>query len=155
MLDVVRLNRRPLLIVAAVLTSLIAFVVGAALVIHASRTSTDAAKNDQPGEGRHEVPASVPTIAAPASDVESWNAIVPIKPEVSSAYPAIRDSVRNDPSAFASAFATDLFSRSYGETTRMELISWAQYENAPLKSQLSGAGLVQGPRQLPLRPDLG
>ncbi len=39
-----------------------------------------------------------------------------------------------DPTAFAQAFATELFTRDYTTATRPELISWAQYEDSPLRS---------------------
>ena len=43
------------------------------------------------------------------------------------------DDARHDPTAYARAFATELFTRDYG-TDRQQLLSWAQYEDAPLQS---------------------
>ncbi len=36
------------------------------------------------------------------------------------------------PDVFAQAFVTELFTRDYRRSTRAELLSWAQYESAPL-----------------------
>jgi hypothetical protein len=135
MLDFLRWNRRPLLITAAILASLTAFLVGAALVLHASNGSP--ADHRQAAGPATEAPSPAQQIApssAPASDVASWDALPAVAPAVSVGYPAIPAAARSDPSAFAAAFAEELFTRNYATTTRAQLLSWAQYESAPLRS---------------------
>lgn len=49
----------------------------------------------------------------------------------SAAYPASAAADRNDPSAYAVAFATELLDRDYTRQSRAQLLAWAQSEEAP------------------------
>lgn len=49
----------------------------------------------------------------------------------STAYPAIAVDDRNDPSAYATAFVTELVDRDYTLQSRQQLLAWAQAESAP------------------------
>jgi hypothetical protein len=109
-----------------------AILLGVALAAH---TTTKATARDQPSRlptapSNH---AST-TPSSPASDVRSWDAIPAVRPAVSVPYPSIDAPADQDPSAYAEAFATKLFSRDYRASTRQQLIEWAQYEDSPLRS---------------------
>lgn len=56
-----------------------------------------------------------------------------VHPATSAAYPAITGAATRDASLFAGAFARELFTRDYA-VDRGELLSWAQYEDAPLRA---------------------
>lgn len=138
MLDQLRYHRRPLLVSGALLVGLLVLlgVVAVAMRLGGGTPSHDAkpqptSVTQQPRGSR----AEATTTGAPtATDVASWDAIPPVVPEASAAYPAIDAAARRDPDAFARAFAVELFTHDYGVSTRAQLISWAQYEDAPLRS---------------------
>jgi hypothetical protein len=52
-------------------------------------------------------------------------------PAVSAAYPAIKSVDRNDPTAYAIAFVTELLDTNYASDTRAGLLAWAEHEEAP------------------------
>ena len=138
-LDLWHLHRRAVALGAALVTALVAVLLGLAVVVRATGqpqspaarpavSPTSTVRAATPGGA----PASESTAAA-ASDVADWNAMPPVTGATSSAYPAIGAAGRADPGAYARAFATELFTRDY-RTDRALLLSWAQYEDAPLRS---------------------
>jgi hypothetical protein len=135
-LEVWRFHRRPLLVCAALVVGLVALLFGLATVVRATGPAHSNAmeRSSTSAPTASSLPhTSAPAPTAAASDVGDWNAIPPITPATSTAYRAINDPARMDPSAFASAFASELFTRNY-RTDRAQLISWAQFEDAPLHS---------------------
>jgi hypothetical protein len=54
-----------------------------------------------------------------------------LSPVDSAAYPAVVVTARNDPTAYALAFATELLDRDYSRQSRPRLLGWAQAEEAP------------------------
>ena len=71
------------------------------------------------------------------------------------AYPAITDCPPHGTRArMPRAFASELFTRDY-RTDRAQLIAWAQFEDAPLRSANYPAGLVKGAGRFAHRPHLG
>jgi hypothetical protein len=52
-------------------------------------------------------------------------------PADSAAYPGVPVVARNDPAAYALAFATELLDRDYARQSRAHLLAWAQAEEAP------------------------
>jgi hypothetical protein len=126
---------RPVVITAAVLACLLGMAIGVALVVHHA-TNSRPARSGSPSTspGRRPPDANdVPTLAA-ASDAKSWDAIPPVTPQASSAFPPISAELRRDPSGYAGAFARELFSRDYTASNRTQLLGWAQYEDAPLRT---------------------
>lgn len=127
--DAWHMHRRAVLVSASLLAGLLTLVIAVAVVARASGT----------GKSRASHARTVPTAtsAAPASgaasDVSKWDALPAITPAISQAYPAIGNAARRDPSAYAAAFVTELFTRDYA-AERDELISWAQFEDSPLRS---------------------
>jgi len=132
--DLWHFHRRALLVCAALLGGMLILLVGVALFV---RESGGAA----PPHNRALAPASSPAVSqlaapsptAPATDVQSWDAIRAVVPATSPSYPPISAAARRDPTAFTRAFASELFTRAYA-IGRQELISWAQYEDAPLRA---------------------
>jgi hypothetical protein len=130
-LELWHLHRRPVLVVAALLVGLITTMIGVALVV---RTTAGASgRREAAPPAASESRPSAPTPTAAATDVEQWNAMQPVDPATSPAYPAIDDAARQDPTAYARAFAAELFTRDY-TTSRSDVIAWAQYEDSPLQS---------------------
>lgn len=128
------LHRRGLAVGGVLLVALALFAVGVAVVIHSTHQPTQGQAASAPTDSRS---ASVPVSTIPSSaatDVATWDAMPAVTPAVSAAYPAIGRTAGSDPSGFAQAFATELFTRNYRTSTRDQLISWVQYENAPLRS---------------------
>lgn len=128
--DIWHLHRRAVLAVGMVL-ALVLLAGAMAVVLHASgaaRHPAAATRFPQPGTSSS-ASSPVPT----ASDVGEWNGIAPVKPATSSDYPPVSDRDRRDPSIYARAFAVELFTRDY-RTNRADLLSWAQYEDSPLRS---------------------
>jgi hypothetical protein len=66
----------------------------------------------------------------PASITAAEETNVPA-PAASSAYPPIPLVDRNDPAAFAIAFARELLDANYATESRAELLAWAELEEAP------------------------
>lgn len=128
------LHRRFLLIVGGLLTALLLLVVGLAVVLHydRGRTRTQAAPPVPAAPSASTVLSAPPNAAA---DVARWNSMPAVDASPSTAYPAIPEADRNDPTAFARAFSTELFTRDYSRCTRTQLLQWAQYEDAPLRSR--------------------
>jgi hypothetical protein len=132
------LHRRAMVIVGIALAALIVVVVAAGTVLYASGGTS---KSDAEGVGtktstaapasRHE-PA--PASGAPATDIAYWNGLASVQPATTAAYPPIAAAALSDPGAYSKAFATELFTRDYGRSSRAQLIAWAQYEDAPLRS---------------------
>jgi len=138
MLDRLRLHR-PLLLVGGALIAGLLLLLG--LVAVAVRLSTARPSHQAvPTSTRLSIQATAPPSDAAvsgtpeATDVPSWNALAPVVPATSPSYPAIAVPDRQDPDAFTRAFVTELFTRNYRASTRAQLISWAQYEDAPLRS---------------------
>ena len=68
-------------------------------------------------------------------------------PAYSAAYPAVAGAARDDPGAYAMAFAAELLDRDYARQSRTQLLAWAQAEEAPntlpgVPSALAGKALV-------------
>jgi hypothetical protein len=68
-------------------------------------------------------------------------------PAYSACYPAVAGAARDDPGAYALAFAAELLDRDYAGQSRTQLFAWAQAEEAPntlpgVPSALSGKALV-------------
>jgi hypothetical protein len=139
-IDQLRLHRRAVLVVGGLLVGLVAFLAVIAVAVrltspastrtrgavHATATSSDSI-----------APPQVPATIAPApqaSDVARWNAMPSIAPVLSAPYPAIANVATEDPDAFARGFVSELLSRDYRVGARDQLLAWAQYENAPLRS---------------------
>lgn len=136
MIVVWHLHRRGLTIAAALVAGLIALLLGAALVIHLSggdRTVAQTPARRLPTliQGTHAV---APSSAGTATDAPRWDAMATVTPATSAAFPAVLAGASDDPSSFAQAFATELFTRDYTKATRAQLVSWAQYEDSPLRS---------------------
>jgi hypothetical protein len=66
--------------------------------------------------------------------VASWDAIPPVVGSPSPEYPAIAGSDAADATAYAGAFAAELFTRDYSRSTRAQLLAWAQNEDSPLRA---------------------
>lgn len=135
MLARLRYEPRRLAISLGVLAAVIVFAVVAAVVVHLTRGGSS------PGAAPRPNPAAPPPATSPsaqptplASDTARWDALPAIMPASSSAYPAIPAADRNDPTSYARAFAIELFTRDYQTSTRAQLLAWAQYEDAALKS---------------------
>lgn len=132
------LHRRATLILGVLLAALIALVLAAATVLRASGGAPDAGAA---GRESH-VPSAAPTPSterasqggAPATDVAYWNGLASVEPATTPAYPPIPAAAQSDPGAYSKAFATELFTRDYARSSRAQLIAWAQYEDAPLRS---------------------
>jgi hypothetical protein len=73
-------------------------------------------------------------IVADPSDVASWDAIPPVVGSPSPEYPAIAGSDAADATAYAGAFAAELFTRDYSHSPRDQLLAWAQNEDSPLRA---------------------
>ena len=124
--DIWFLHRRAVLISAGMVTSLLVLLGIAAVALRASTPPRHPANHvGAPGK---------PTPTALASDAGYWDAIPAVYPASSSEYPAVAAVAAQDPTSFAEAFATELFTRNYGAATRDQLLAWAQYEDAPLRS---------------------
>lgn len=77
--------------------------------------------------------ASAATPTTPVEyDHSAWDAVPPVSPRTSSAYPPIAANLRTQPDTFASAFGTELLTRNYATSSRADLLSWAQSEAAAL-----------------------
>jgi hypothetical protein len=68
-------------------------------------------------------------------------------PAYSAGYPAVAGAARDDPGAYALAFAAELLDRDYASQPRTRLLAWAQAEEAPntlpgVPSALAGKALV-------------
>lgn len=77
-------------------------------------------------------PGTTPEVTP--SDVASWDAIPPVAPATSPAYPAVPAAQRTQADAYVTAWITELFTRDYHAATRAQLLAWAQYESAPPSS---------------------
>jgi hypothetical protein len=84
-------------------------------------------------------PASPSSIGAGTTnsslDVAYWDALQPVAPAVSGAYPAVPASVKADPILYARSFVTELFSQDY-RAPRAGLLAWVQYESVPIVSNV-------------------
>lgn len=135
--DLWHFHRRAVLICAGLLGGVLVLLAGAALLLRQSATAPP--RDSQVQRPATAPPASSPSDltssspAAPATDVRSWNAIHAIAPATSRAYPPVPAAARRDPTAYARAFASELFTRDYS-VDRQQLVSWAQYEDAPLRA---------------------
>ena len=119
------LHRRAVLISCGMVAVLVLLLGAAAIALRATSPSSAARGPDKPK-------SSAPTDYA--SDSSYWDAMPAVRPAPSKHFPAVTAAATQDPTSFAEAFATELFSRKYGEATRDELLGWAQYEDAPLDS---------------------
>ena len=68
-------------------------------------------------------------------------------PGVSTAYPSVPMADRGDPGAYATAFTTELLDTNFATQSRGELLSWAEYEEAPntlpgVPASVAGKALV-------------
>lgn len=134
MVDIWHWYRRPILIGAGAFFGLLVILGSVAVVIHAAGTHTAGEQAPASVTKRRGQLASSQQPSAPATDVPSWDAIAPVTPAVSTAYPAMGADTRRDPDAFVRAFATELFTRDYTSSARAQLVAWAQFESAPLAS---------------------
>jgi hypothetical protein len=128
------LHRRALLVCTALIAALLTVLGVTALLVRATSqpaTGGDGQANPQAPVARPSPPNATPT--ARASDVQFWNAVPAVRPATSAAYPAVSGAATRDPSLFARAFATELFTRDYA-VDRGQLLAWAQYEDAPLRA---------------------
>ena len=138
MLERFRYEPRRLVLGAALLVGLVVLAVVVAFIVRLTGSGR-ASAHTSPGHPRPTV--SAPPSAAPsqsptayASDAASWDAMPGVAPAASTAFPAIPAADSDDPTAFAAAFASELFTRDYTTSTRAQLIGWAQYEDSPLQS---------------------
>lgn len=139
-------HRRRLVVACVVLCSLIAVLALATVAIRVSGAKAgNAGRGPDPSQAAGSPlstssdaadagNAADPSNAANPSDVASWDAIAPVVPSTSPAYPAIASSDTTDATAYARAFATELFTRDYSQSTRSQLIAWAQNEDSPLRA---------------------
>jgi hypothetical protein len=93
-----------------------------------------------------QVDAELAKAETPASIAAAEVANVP-GPATSAAYPSIPLTDRSDPTAYAIAFATELLDANYGEQSRVELLAWAESEEAPntlpgVPASVAGKSLV-------------
>jgi hypothetical protein len=75
--------------------------------------------------------SAVPT-AATGYDHAAWDAIPAVTASTTAAYPPIAANLRTQPDTFVKAFGTELLTRLYATTSRVDLLSWAQSEAAAL-----------------------
>jgi hypothetical protein len=138
MLDRVRYHRRELIVGAGILGGLLVLlgVLAVAVRLTNGTSAPQAAPESTRIASKPTTPS--PTTVAPvpptATDIASWDAIAPVTPSLSAAYAAIDPAARQDPTAFARAFAIELFTRDYRASSRAQLVAWAQYEDSPLRS---------------------
>jgi hypothetical protein len=136
-----RYNRRGVLISVGLLVTVLVLLGGSALAVRLFDSGHRQVAQVHPS-GDSSVPTAQPSGQSPATgspaaiptDVASWEAILPVSPAISSAYPAITGDAMSDPSTYAQAFATELFTRDYRHCTRDDLIRWAQWEDSPLRA---------------------
>ena len=146
MFDRVRYEPRRLLLAGGMLAGLVVVAVIVVVAVHLSGGSTVPAPHrpaaagqttttlsSKAGSAATDSPSPLPS-ASLASDAARWDARPAVAPSVSSAFPAVPGSDRRDASSYARAFATGLFTRDYRAATRAQLLAWAQYEDAPLRS---------------------
>ncbi|MDP9092403.1 MAG: hypothetical protein M3N95_05520 [Actinomycetota bacterium] len=102
----------------------------------ATRGSAKPRRDPSPGVRSPSAPTKVAATGATADprNVASWDAVPPVAASSSPEYPAIAGSDATDATAYAKAFATELFTRDYSRSTRAQLIAWAQYEDSPLRA---------------------
>jgi hypothetical protein len=137
-------HRRKLVVACVVLGALFAVL---ALATEAVRLSGAKAASADPSPDQSSPPGSATAVSstpatggvatggvAEASNIASWDAIAPVVASPSPEYPAIADSDAADPTAYARAFAAELFTRDYSNSTRAQLIAWAQNEDSPLRA---------------------
>jgi hypothetical protein len=128
-------HRRALLICTGLIVALLAVLGVTALLVRATGQTATGGEDSRAGRL---IPVEKPspshaTPTARASDVRFWNAVPAVYPATSAAFPAVTGAATRDPSLFARAFATELFNRDYA-IDRGRLLSWAQYEDAPLRA---------------------
>jgi len=132
-LDVWHMRRRALAVCAITFAMLVGLIGALAVFLHETRHSSASRTTEDAGAGAHRVTTAPSRPQAEATDVPEWDAKPAVVPSASTAYPAVTSDARRDPTAYARAFATELFTRNYA-TDRQELLAWAQYEDAPLQS---------------------
>lgn len=128
------LHRKLVIVSGAMFTGLLVVLVATATVIRLSGSSSHPNAAGVHTEPPRSLTTHEPSGTAYASDVADWNAKPAIAPAASTVYPAVPPTRRSDPAAYASAFATEMFTRSYATSSRDQLLAWVQYENAPLRS---------------------
>lgn len=73
-----------------------------------------------------------------------------IRPATSTSFPAVPDSASSQPLLFAQAFAKQLFDVDFDRDARTALLSWAQYESAPMFDDGNGIALADRAKLLAL-----
>lgn len=138
MLERLRYDQRRLILATALLAGLIVLAVLIAFVARLTGSGRPAAHastgHTASPASRRSSAALTHSSAAYASDAPSWDAMHGVEPATSTAFPAIPAADSNDPTPFATAFVTELFTRDYTTSTRAQLVAWAQYEDSPLQS---------------------
>lgn len=138
MLTRIRVDRRLFLVGGGLLVGLLVLLGVLAVVVRLSGGTHSSNAHTRPTEAATSAAPATPGLSTPATtpatDAASWDAIPAISPAISAAYPAIIASDLRDPDAFSRAFVVELFTRNYGTSTRAQLVSWAQYQDAPLQS---------------------
>jgi hypothetical protein len=130
------LHRRFVLVAGAMLAGLLLLLGAIAVILRGTQSLSRPEGASARSTAGASITANAPDVepSAATSDVAYWNALPAVRAATSASYPAIDAATAMDPNQYARAFATELFTREYRNSTRDQLISWAQYEDALLRS---------------------
>jgi hypothetical protein len=95
---------------------------------------------------QRQIDAELAQAETPAAIAAASRVSVPV-PAVSTTYPTVASADRDDPSAYAIAFVTELLDTNYAVASREGLLAWAEHEEAPntlpgVPSAVAGKALV-------------
>lgn len=124
-------RRRAVTIAVVVLAAMLAL----AVIVAATLGTGGRHRAATPSLTPPQVSSHVDTMPAPSAsayDHGPWDAVQPVAPDTSKAYPQIPGKARTQPDLFVQAFGTELLTRDYRHSTRDELLSWAASESASL-----------------------
>jgi hypothetical protein len=129
---------RPAMVTTGLLVAVLTLLCGSAFVIRTSAGGPAPVNNASHAIDLPNVSPAVPSGSSSgsatgglASAVAQIAAAPAIAPAVSGHYPAISSEQVQQPDLYAKAFARELFTINYHNTTRAELLRWAQYESTP------------------------
>lgn len=134
-------RRRPILLLGCMAGGLLLIIALTAVVLRLAGGSSvrpHATAPNATGADRSSGPEltgpAPPVVSSSAADVSYWDALPSVIPAVCATYPAVNTDLTSDPTTYAQAFVTTLFTRDYRRSTRDQLIAWVQWEDAPLRS---------------------
>lgn len=126
-------RRKAVIGAASVLVALLAVAVILAVVAGGSGGyRTARATPSQPGAPTDHPGAAASTEGVTGYDHSPWDSAPSPRAAVSEPYPAINGADRTQPDLFARAFGTESLTRDYRNSTRAQLLAWAQASSAPL-----------------------